>query len=114
MRPPAMPRPSIAAKPWSEDTPESATHLAQEDSNRNTIAVPPFFPLAKREDDMALHRSGWQRGFAVAIVATGSLALREPAAAEPCANLLTLALPQAKVVAATPVPGPSFTAPDGQ
>src|SRR5690242_18283092 len=63
---------------------------------------------------MAQDRSGWRRGLAIAMLATASLALKEPAAAEPCANLLTLSLPQATVVAATPVPGPSFTAPDGE
>ena len=64
---------------------------------------------------MAQARRTWMRGMlATAATAAGVMALGAPAAADPCANLLTLTLPQATVVAAVPVPGPSFTAPDGQ
>jgi feruloyl esterase len=58
---------------------------------------------------------GWpRRGVVAAVLIAGSVPLASPAVAASCASLLTLPLPRATVVAAVPVPGPSFTAPDGQ
>lgn len=66
---------------------------------------------------MANRRSGWNLPSSVAaalLVASGLLVSVEAHAASTCQGLLTTTLPQATVVAAVPVPGPSFTAPNGQ
>lgn len=58
--------------------------------------------------------SNWPvRTVAAAMLVGGGLGIPHAIAA-PCESLVTLTLPQATVTSAVPVPGSSFTAPDGQ
>jgi feruloyl esterase len=59
-------------------------------------------------------RLGWTAACAATMVVGGAVGANSAMAAAPCLSLLTLAVPQATVTSAVPVPGPSFTAPDGQ